>query len=781
MSFIAHREKLGILPFAFYSKSINGATYDDDLRLVIYGFRTRLSKLGDPEPDPGTYGPLKPPVLWESTNNATKPRVWGYGFPSTQQSIAANSNTRAPLDSGARNVFPVSGYDDFRNTTQTTGDRGNDVWGDIETRLARKKANVPFNTIFPNGWPFITQSALNSDEPVDVAVPGFVGLVCGESERLTQGERDSRNGREASGGSGIFTIERNPLGGLGSKISSRGRNFRQDVGLNPDSVSTRVYSARPNDGSIDGDEFAVISSMVDLYVMEDLPRAQNASFGPVMKSSVLGSAAGPQVSPATSKQVPNLGMALRLGLTESSTPGLGAVSGPKTGNAFTGYGFLSGDAGGPIFTSPLGFEIKKEDGRPSKFGPAALSADALFSQSGAGPVGMPGRNGGRFTGPINFMGQNIPSTIQAPLFTTSFIGINPLIEYDDYHGNRQVGMWDVVGTSFFSVVDDEDPPPPESQPPIIGVGPESIFTTGEIARPDGNSGLGVFSARPTQGRALVASVNEIGVPGLVFRSQSWFEGGPDLRNMLGDDFRNDPKAQRAWKSAAAVMRMDAIAQQNGDAQVVTLAKGRGSRYLNGPTASGGVWFMPPEQGMETIDENIPPVQSTSYLGLCGVRQASGTPVLSTGAYKSGFDWGVDENENLTFARRDSSGASTDNMLLITTRGTVQTQAGFEIQGFNDTVSTISDGKVVTVPSGGGVTGLIPNIEVVSSVNDPPFGIVIGDIGAGGSGTILSRGPADVTVAGGPSIGDKVYVDASGDLTVVEPFAGAPHVGIVWEP
>lgn len=764
MTEIADREKLGLLPMWQYSKSKTGVEYDPDLRNVMFALRTSVSPEGKFDVERGTYGVLKGGALWISRNEVDFPNWWSFGMPATQESLGVNASTGLPLGGTPRNLFPVSAYKDARNVPAAFRSASNNTWGDIERRLSRLNAKVPFAVPFPNGWPFVVHSALNLDEQAEVALPGFVGLVAPSFLRNDFGPSAAPTRAGASGqdlGAGIFGLPGagapNPLagavGGSAGVFGLPGGGGGQSTAPEVEALATRVYDPDLS-GGLRGDDFALLHSLFKLY---RFPDSKCFDF-------------------RGKKELAPLGIALRLGTTKEGMAGHGLIyDGPEGAGDF---GVLSWRGGGPLRTVPSGYEYGNADSQSGEglFGPAAISAHALFDFHTPAPTPA---GATRFAAPINFRNQPIPFAFQAPLFTKAFIGINLQENHTDVCGRTQEGKWDVVGTSFFAEVPEDEPPPGGGAPSLAGEVEGIGANLGILRRPTGAAALNKFLPIPTPGRPLVASVNEIGVPGLVFRAQAWYQGAPDLRNMPGEDFQRNPQAQRLWRQAAAVMRMEVIAKQNGDAQVATAESRRGSRYQGGPTASGSAWFMPPEQGLETLTQNVP-TQSTTYLGVCGVRHASGTPDLSSGAYTSGFDWGVNSEADLTFTYRDDGGSATEALTTITKRGTVQAQAGFELQGYNDTGGAIADGAVVTVPSGGGITGLIPNIGVVSSATDVPVGIAIGSIDDGSAGTILSRGPLDgVTVAGSPTIGGPVYSDGSGGVTATQPYPGAPSIGVYW--
>jgi len=90
----------------------------------------------------------------------------------------------------------------------------------------------------------------------------------------------------------------------------------------------------------------------------------------------------------------------------------------------------------------------------------------------------------------------------------------------------------------------------------------------------------------------------------------------------------------------------------------------------------------------------------------------------------------------------------------------------KVRGYNDSGAQLSAGRVVTI-TGDSTTEEIPEISYISAYTNEPFGVVISNISNGSSGEVIQRGRLVVAAFDSSlgSIGQKLYCDASGNLTL----------------
>jgi len=90
----------------------------------------------------------------------------------------------------------------------------------------------------------------------------------------------------------------------------------------------------------------------------------------------------------------------------------------------------------------------------------------------------------------------------------------------------------------------------------------------------------------------------------------------------------------------------------------------------------------------------------------------------------------------------------------------------KVRGYNDSGAQLNAGRVVTI-TGDSTTEEIPEISYISSYSNEPFGVVVSNISNGSSGEVIQRGRLVVSAFDSSlgSVGQKLYCDASGNLTL----------------
>lgn len=731
MAFIADVSRLGIIPFQEHQEDWGPSQFQNkntvSTRGLPQGGRVVYDEqVGGPVIEPETRGPWVGGFLWESADTATHPHIWSVACPVNSLPPSATCVPAGGLSTG-RELANKAGLQKWR---PVFGPR----WNDPQNDLTPVSLVSPAARVLPGDYPGICLDSVDTGFQHDLVLPAGHMLIA------------PHKGGRGTEGTPVYDVDKNR--------------------------------------KVDYSTVAPLQSMFRVWRRQD---SQNVCLG-------------------------NGSLAWQMSTAAGNIPGGGFIAqGPPNKQRL---GATSDELGGPFHTVGRDDQhsySESADGEP--IAPAHVSTQTIFfNPTGEGDA------------PLEFGGFYAPVP-QAPLLTQAFLKHDP----DSFHNwamGAGIGLWRWQSSSYFAIIDKRRDPPPfppplDSLPPpggggFVGAGqafsnaaPGSLANTfinsasaaklNAVARGGSVSGDGqvrsagtlppappqvprIGDSAPRNAR-LVGTPNEIAVPALTFRAQNFSFGAMDLRNVEGEAFASaGEEIICEFAMQPAVARLEAVAMQDstgmtGFSKTTESSQSRFGEDIG--TACGGVWIMRPEQGYESLN-NEPPALSKTYFGVCGTKFAAGMPSTTSGAYTGGFDWGLNANADLSFGYRNDDGDETEDMAMITSRATIQTQAGYEISGYNGTGSAISDGKVVTMPSGGGVTGFMPNIDVVSATTDTPIGIVVGDIGDASAGTVLTRGAIDgITISGSPSVGDPVYFDASGDLTFTEPFTGATPIGLWW--
>lgn len=213
------------------------------------------------------------------------------------------------------------------------------------------------------------------------------------------------------------------------------------------------------------------------------------------------------------------------------------------------------------------------------------------------------------------------------------------------------GVWEPQGESFFTLIIPPEKPPKELIPrfpsePLTGDADEFDPSSPPDPAKLDPSGSPLFSRtmgdvrsapRPLYGTSL-----ELAFPAIVGRAQHYSKLKNDLRS-LGKSLSDEQI--EAWSCQPATMRHEYFGAQSGDVFSET-QNCIGGRYQNVPTANGGRVNMPPELGLEYLidgfDDLTGLAYSTTYDIYWKSRLAFGTPDLSTGGYKLGYDLSYQE-------------------------------------------------------------------------------------------------------------------------------------------
>ena len=173
------------------------------------------------------------------------------------------------------------------------------------------------------------------------------------------------------------------------------------------------------------------------------------------------------------------------------------------------------------------------------------------------------------------------------------------------------GLWIWQAESFFSEIPDPEDTGDPFDPGGNGTG------TGDGAGEGGRTGTGdgvvvgggdfvggagggiggsfFRIAAEQQTRQLSGTSLELAFPAVVWRPQSFDTGADDLRNMAPSSFGEQQRKE--WAQQPAVMRFEAAGARVGPEWSLTTQPGHG-RYAAGGTASGVLWAMPGELGLE---------------------------------------------------------------------------------------------------------------------------------------------------------------------------------------
>jgi hypothetical protein len=224
----------------------------------------------------------------------------------------------------------------------------------------------------------------------------------------------------------------------------------------------------------------------------------------------------------------------------------------------------------------------------------------------------------------------------------------------------------------------QTPPPPNVFSPNIrpndGSGGESPTpssgapTPGWVPTGAPGVGRGPMPAGAIPGPQLPpAMVNEVMLPSIIARPQSYSYTAPDMRY--------DPAPQQQDvlihdRLTPIVGHMQAYGAQGGAVGsnpglsapnrwlYTTKPQTSGSRWWQG-TGNGGWWITTPETDFADSVSDLNPTgitQSTTYFGVAPrVYFGAGLPDLSQGGMRKGYRWGADRSGNLIFDRMSASG------------------------------------------------------------------------------------------------------------------------------
>ena len=339
--------------------------------------------------------------------------------------------------------------------------------------------------------------------------------------------------------------------------------------------------------------------------------------------------------------------------------------------------------GGVFAVGPSGCKHRLGgDGDNNPILPVHLPCEALFSHSDDNP---------RFDGPLAFNPVDIGAYTEpsGPTYRVDLVW-NPVWGYASGGAQFRGGWaWRVqvpmsVTTPSVPPPDGPEtpgpkpppPPPPEPGPKTPSGGGGGPLTPSGPKRPTLMSGtfgppprIATDSTRMLDVKDHVAFTAAIGVTATVFRPRQMVAGVPDLAYWLGAGMA---EIDHYNQTAPAVLRAEVYGRQGGEGGNSVLSSTGSADFIRtqvsgksisrGGTANGGIWYMPPEIGLEDIDRGLAadanrPV-SQSYFGMGpGVTLGFGLPDIPTGKMKSGI--GMTPNAGaLDFYSYDSVGVAT---------------------------------------------------------------------------------------------------------------------------
>ena len=231
------------------------------------------------------------------------------------------------------------------------------------------------------------------------------------------------------------------------------------------------------------------------------------------------------------------------------------------------------------------------------------------------------------------------------------------------------------------------------------------------------------------------------------------------------DWRYAPETEQDARTlldsmTPVTMRMDTFGAQGGavggpymDGVVEWDYTQRPARSRHpGGSSNGGRVFMPPEVGLEDIDDDFAPdgvdLSTTILLAAPGACFGVGTPELATGGMRDGVSFCVDSDGNMPFYSHDSNGAKTQvayigdgglvrtvvttgidysvavgvDVVLCTVPVTTTLPIAAAYEGRSIDVKSAAAGATVTLASDGGfidseVTQTIDDFECITVISD----------------------------------------------------------------
>jgi len=278
-------------------------------------------------------------------------------------------------------------------------------------------------------------------------------------------------------------------------------------------------------------------------------------------------------------------------------------------------------------------------------------------------------------------------------------------------GGDRPGLWRWWTTSYFETtpptIDDETPPPTTPPPSIPVPTPPNGTPTG-----GGTTVYDLLAQDPHAQEGYVHSAGIIAGPGTLAKPQRAQAGAGDVRGAAS----MSPDALREYRTLTPLTgRIEAFGAQGGTpggpyfedppdpaGWEYTYRPGEG-RSPTG-TAPGGWVILPPEVGLESVDEDFAPAAvSTSpvaFLAGPGAVIGCGTPELATGGVASGATFEA-ADEDLTLRRYDNVGEQTSSVRLLD-MAEIKTLAGLDFTpgDLNDVTETGDQKQIgVRVDSG----------------------------------------------------------------------------------
>jgi hypothetical protein len=274
------------------------------------------------------------------------------------------------------------------------------------------------------------------------------------------------------------------------------------------------------------------------------------------------------------------------------------------------------------------------------------------------------------------------------------------------------------------------------------------------------------------------------------------------RHSRGADFRYkpnpDPDELAAQMNTTPIVgRFEVIGNETGMGWARTVEDGCIGRYRAGH-ANGGAWYMPPELDPDILTRpngRMPASLSDFFIGMWRANLFFGSPDVDVGGTpsgkgKNGFQIGINAPaapatpDRLEYVYdiegfRSEAAHLTDTGIGRFELATAAPQDRRRVKNGSG-VSAILAARVTTATGYDPITGRA-HVETVTGTGDAPLGVAIDAIAAGAPGDVLLSGAMDgSTVAGigAAAVGDEVYFDATGALTLA---AGSDAVGFVLSP
>jgi hypothetical protein len=273
----------------------------------------------------------------------------------------------------------------------------------------------------------------------------------------------------------------------------------------------------------------------------------------------------------------------------------------------------------------------------------------------------------------------------------------------------------------------------------------------------------------------------VGTTVALYRPAYLRAGEPDWRSS-GDIDGAD--VTRRLAEIPYTLRQEAWGAHNGSRWLTTSARG-GSRFVSG-TMPGGALYLPPELDMKDVEAGrYVGAVSTSYVAAYqGVWFGAGTPVLTSGALKSGARWGFDGTSFVVQGL--SSAAAAVTAFRVKTDGTAGVR---ETGGTILDVGAIADGAYVKRSGSSlvGATGssIYVGTSLVTATGNFTTGstttkirgrIVAGGGGGGGAATAAASAGAGGAGSSGSYTEFEFTVTPSTNYAVVIGAGGTVAVG-----